>query len=88
MANHDGIGTTGRRPARARPRAASRRAVEARRLRRKLVGRRWIEVLECFDIGERLSRGRSYARNGQVLDRRSTGAVHAKVQGSRPRRTT
>lgn len=28
--------------------------------------RRWIDVLEGFDIGARLSRGRSYARGGQV----------------------
>ena len=28
---------------------------------------RWIQVLESFDIGARLQRGRSYARNGQVL---------------------
>ncbi|MFQ5792090.1 MAG: SWIM zinc finger family protein [Acidobacteriota bacterium] len=47
--------------------------------------RRWIEVLEGFHIGARLSRGRSYARRGQVLDvdiRR--GKVSARVQGSRP----
>src|SRR6185437_8083038 len=31
-------------------------------------GRRWIEVLESFDIGARLQRGRSYARKGQVLN--------------------
>ena len=29
--------------------------------------RRWIMVLESFDIGARLGRGRSYARRGQVL---------------------
>ena len=29
--------------------------------------RRWIEVLEGFNIGARLQRGRSYARRGQVL---------------------
>jgi uncharacterized Zn finger protein len=49
-------------------------------------GRRWIEVLESFNIGERLSRGRTYARKGQVLDLTiDPGLVHAKVQGSRPR---
>jgi hypothetical protein len=31
--------------------------------------RRWIEVLESFNIGARLGRGRSYARQGQVLSR-------------------
>jgi uncharacterized Zn finger protein len=45
--------------------------------------RRWIEVLESFDIGARLGRGRSYARNGQVLQIDvSEGKVTAKVQGS------
>ncbi len=47
--------------------------------------RRWIEVLESFDIGARLGRGRSYARSGQVLAIEvSEGAVKARVQGSRP----
>ena len=48
--------------------------------------KRWIEVLESFNIGARLSRGRSYARNGQVLSIAiEKGKVKAKVQGSRPR---
>ncbi|WP_158047590.1 SWIM zinc finger family protein [Skermanella pratensis] len=48
-------------------------------------GRRWIEVLESFDIGGRLGRGRTYARKGQVLDLTvDPGVVAAKVQGSRP----
>jgi len=48
-------------------------------------GRRWIEVLESFNIGERLGRGRTYARKGQVLDLKiEPGLVSAKVQGSRP----
>jgi uncharacterized Zn finger protein len=47
--------------------------------------KRWISVLESFDIGARLSRGRSYARNGQVLSIDvQQGQVKAKVQGSRP----
>lgn len=46
--------------------------------------RRWIEVLESFDIGARLSRGRSYARRGQVLSVEiEKGTVTARVQGSR-----
>ena len=46
--------------------------------------RRWIEVLESFDIGARLGRGRSYARSGQVLTIDiEKGLVTAKVQGSR-----
>jgi uncharacterized Zn finger protein len=48
--------------------------------------KRWIAVLEGFDIGARLGRGRSYARNGQVLEINiGKGLVRAKVQGSRPR---
>jgi len=47
--------------------------------------KRWIAVLESFDIGARLGRGRSYARNGQVLSIDvAKGKVTAKVQGSRP----
>ena len=47
--------------------------------------KRWIAVLESFDIGARLGRGRSYARKGQVLSIDiSKNAVKAKVQGSRP----
>jgi uncharacterized Zn finger protein len=46
---------------------------------------RWIHVLESFDIGARLGRGRSYARGGQVLSIDiDKGKVKAKVQGSRP----
>ncbi|HPB31593.1 MAG TPA: SWIM zinc finger family protein [Candidatus Sumerlaeota bacterium] len=46
--------------------------------------RRWIAVLEGFHIGARLSRGRSYARHGQVLSIEiENGLVKAKVQGSR-----
>jgi uncharacterized Zn finger protein len=46
--------------------------------------RRWITVLESFDIGKRLARGRSYARYGQVLSIEiDKGKVSAKVQGSR-----
>ena len=45
---------------------------------------RWIEVLEGFDLGARLGRGRSYARRGQVLSIDvEKGAVTARVQGSR-----
>ncbi len=48
--------------------------------------KRWIAVLEGFDIGARLSRGRSYARRGQVASIDITeGSVTAKVQGSSPR---
>jgi uncharacterized Zn finger protein len=48
--------------------------------------KRWIAVLEGFDIGTRLQRGRSYARKGQVLSIDiATGRVCAKVQGSDPK---
>lgn len=48
--------------------------------------KRWIAVLESFDIGTRLQRGRSYARKGQVLALDiATGLVKAKVQGSFPK---
>ncbi|MFY1616971.1 SWIM zinc finger family protein [Micromonospora sp. WMMD736] len=48
--------------------------------------RRFLEVLESFALGTRLTRGRSYARAGQVLRLDVTpGRVTAQVQGSRPR---
>src|SRR4030042_2448092 len=48
--------------------------------------RRWIALLESFNIGARLGRGRSYARSGQVLSVEiNKGNVSAKVQGSRPK---
>ena len=51
----------------------------------KWWAKRWIEVIESYDIGARLSRGRSYARSGQVLSIDvGKGTVSAKVQGSRP----
>jgi uncharacterized Zn finger protein len=47
---------------------------------------RWIEVLESFNIGARLQRGRSYARRGQVTSIDiAEGLIKAKVQGSRPK---
>ncbi|WP_320066825.1 SWIM zinc finger family protein [Micromonospora sp. RTGN7] len=48
--------------------------------------RRFLEVLESFALGTRLTRGRSYARAGQVLSLDiAPGVVTARVQGSRPR---
>ncbi|MEV0156139.1 SWIM zinc finger family protein [Micromonospora sp. NPDC050686] len=47
--------------------------------------RRFLEVLESFALGTRLTRGRSYARRGQVRSLEITsGRVTATVQGSRP----
>lgn len=46
---------------------------------------RFIEVLEHIGIGNRLERGRTYARKGQVISLDiGPGSVTAKVQGSRP----
>lgn len=46
--------------------------------------KRWIAVLETFGWGSRLTRGRSYARQGQVLNiDLQVGRVNARVQGSR-----
>ena len=48
--------------------------------------RRWIEVLESFEMGSRLNRGRDYAKNGHVLAITiDEGHVHARVRGSRPK---
>jgi uncharacterized Zn finger protein len=46
--------------------------------------KRWIAVLEGFQLGSRLQRGRTYARRGQVLSISvDWGVVSASVQGSR-----
>jgi uncharacterized Zn finger protein len=48
--------------------------------------KRWIGVLESFSMGTRLTRGRSYARQGQVISIDiEPGVVKAKVQGSQPK---
>ncbi|HZV04397.1 MAG TPA: SWIM zinc finger family protein [Gemmataceae bacterium] len=48
--------------------------------------KRWITVLESFNIGARLQRGRRYARDGQVLSIEiEKGRITARVQGSRPK---
>ncbi len=48
--------------------------------------KRWIAVLEAFQWGSRLQRGRSYARGGQVVSIDvGVGQVKAKVQGSASR---
>ncbi len=45
--------------------------------------KRWIDVLESFNMGARLTRGKSYARKGQVVSIDvGKGAVAAKVQGT------
>jgi uncharacterized Zn finger protein len=48
--------------------------------------KRWLAVLESFGMGSRLTRGRTYARKGQVISLEVTvGQVTAKVQGSQPK---
>jgi uncharacterized Zn finger protein len=45
--------------------------------------KRWVSVLESFDMGARLTRGKSYARKGQVISIDvEPGVVRARVQGS------
>jgi uncharacterized Zn finger protein len=71
-----------------RPRAA-KGGIRAQSKRGALGGeswwaKRWIAVLEGFQIGARLGRGRSYARSGQVLSIEiAKGEIAARVQGSR-----
>src|SRR5207302_1860689 len=48
--------------------------------------KRWVGVLESFSLGTRLTRGRAYARQGQVISIDvEPGVVKAKVQGSQPK---
>lgn len=48
--------------------------------------RRWVEVLEGFQLGGRLNRGKTYARKGQVIDLQvKRGIIEASVQGTRSR---
>lgn len=60
------------------------------RSRRGAIGdtwwsRRFIGILESFELGGRLTRGRNYARRGQVLELSiEAGRIRARVQGSRP----
>jgi uncharacterized Zn finger protein len=45
--------------------------------------KRWVSVLESFDLGARLTRGRSYARKGQAISIDvEPGIVRAEVQGT------
>jgi len=47
---------------------------------------RFIDVLEGMGMGNRLQRGKNYARRGQVISLDvGPGSVNAQVQGSRPR---
>jgi uncharacterized Zn finger protein len=57
--------------------------------KRGAIGEKWwskrfVSLLESFDIGARLGRGRSYARKGQVISIDvQKGVVRGKVQGTR-----
>lgn len=72
-----------------RPRAVEN-GLKARRTRGAIGeswwSRRFLDVLESFAMGSRLTRGRTYARKGQVLSLEVLpGEVRAAVQGSRVR---
>jgi uncharacterized Zn finger protein len=46
--------------------------------------RRWLAVLEALGVGQRLQRGRAYARQGQVISLDiELGGIRASVQGTR-----
>ncbi|MGN9765310.1 SWIM zinc finger family protein [Micromonospora sp. SD12] len=83
----DGSGASGRFADYGRPRRVDG-GLRARSTRgaigRSWWSRRFLEVLESFALGTRLTRGRSYARAGQVIRLDvAPGTVHAEVQGSR-----
>ncbi|HEV3052118.1 MAG TPA: SWIM zinc finger family protein, partial [Longimicrobium sp.] len=72
------------------PRRAAKDGIRARSTRGEIGetwwSRRFIEALKEVADASRLSRGRSYARSGQVMDLRvESGSVTAKVQGSAAR---
>ncbi len=72
-----------------RPRRVSR-GIKARSSRGSIGeswwSRRFVDVLESFALGSRMTRGRSYARAGQVVSLDiAPGRVTAAVQGSRAR---
>jgi uncharacterized Zn finger protein len=72
------------------PRRQAKDGIKARSTRGE-IGETWwsqrfIEALKAVADAGRLTRGRSYARSGQVMDLRvKPGSVTAQVQGSRPR---
>jgi uncharacterized Zn finger protein len=74
-------------PARPRPVAGGIQINSTRgSVARTWWSQRFIGVLEQIGVGGRMSRGRSYARAGQIVSMDlEVGAVRAVVQGSRPR---
>lgn len=70
------------------PRRKAERGIKAKSQRGNIGetwwSKRFVAVLDSFRMGARLTRGRSYARSGQVMDLKiEPGLVKAKVQGSR-----
>lgn len=59
-------------------------AIEGRTIARTFWGKAWCDHLESFsDYANRLPRGRTYARNGSVIDLQiSAGSISALVMGS------
>jgi len=59
-------------------------AIEGRDIARTFWGRAWCDNLERYsDFANRLPRGRTYVRNGSVVDLQiEPGVVHARVSGS------
>src|SRR5450755_2487615 len=59
-------------------------AIEGRTIARSFWGKAWCDNLEAYsDFANRLPRGRTYVRNGSVIDLRiDTGKVNALVSGS------
>lgn len=59
-------------------------SIEGRKIAKTFWGSAWCENLERYsDYANRLPRGRSYVRNGSVVDLQITpGAIHAYVSGS------
>ncbi len=58
--------------------------IEGRKIATTFWGKAWCENLERYsDYSNRLPRGRTYVRNGSVVDLQITlGAIHASVMGS------
>jgi len=71
-------------PSRRRPADGIKAKTERGKFGQSWWAQRWIGVLESFGWDNRLARGRSYARSGQVLNIDiEKGRVKSKVQGSR-----
>lgn len=81
--DHKGRGDGGKNR---QPQEEGLKARHARGFAEQWWAQRWIGTLESFGWSNRLARGKSYARSGQVLDYHVTpGEIVARVQGSRPK---